>query len=517
MSNTHIFLSGLAVTWLALAPTTSFARTPPTALAAPATVAADRPYQDNNVYRFGPDDGLSAALVTENAAVTQGMATVGGRRLPYTATTGHLTATDPQTGQPKATVFYVAYTAAPTGPAPRPVTFFYNGGPGSSSVWLHLGSYAPRRIVTGDPGTDAPRPFPFVNNAESLIDTTDMVFVDAVGTGLSEAIAPHTNRQFWGVDADAAVFRDFITRYLRVNSRMGAPVYLFGESYGTPRTDVLANLLETGGTRLSGIVLQSSILNYNSNPDMGNASYAPYMPGYAAVGAYFNRVSPPPAQLSPFLGQMRSFALGRYDPAVRAFLVTHAPPSPELLTQLSLNTGYPAAGWQSQFNLDETTFRSNLIPGYLLGRYDARVIAANGSPLAADGDPSSTLITQPFTDRITDYLAHGLKYGTVTPYHVESDEAINDWVWAHDGLAMPDTIPDLAAARYLNPELKILSINGYHDLATPFFITEQDLGRLGTVPGVQIVHYPGGHMTYLYDPARPDMKRDLVNFYQRRM
>ncbi|WP_036665192.1 S10 family serine carboxypeptidase-like protein [Paludibacterium yongneupense] len=517
MSTKRLIVSGLAAPLLALTLASPPALALPSGAQATQIAAApqERAYQDSTVYRFGPDDALPAGLVTEQAAISNGQVMVDGRSISYTATTGHLTATDPQTQQPKATIFYVAYTAARQGGAERPVTFFYNGGPGSSSVWLHLGSYAPRRIVTGDPVADTSRPFPFVNNAQSLIDTTDMVFVDAVGTGLSEAIVPYANRSFWGVDADAAVFRDFIKRYLLVNHRSASPLYLFGESYGTPRTDVLANLLEMSGTRLSGIVLQSSILDYNSNPDMGSGSFAPYMPGYAAVGAYFKRVMPPPAQLEPFLNRMRSFASGHYGPAVRAFLGAHTPPAPDLLTQLYLNTGYPASAWQSHFNLDETTFRTGLIPGYVLGRYDARVIAANGSPMAADGDPSSTLITRPFTDRINDYLVHGLKYGTVTPYHVESDDAINDWVWAHDGLAMPDTLPDLAAAMYLNPALKVLSINGYHDLATPFFITEQDLGRLGTVSGLKIAHYPGGHMTYLYDPARPDMKRDLVEFYHR--
>ncbi|TDR76489.1 S10 family peptidase [Paludibacterium purpuratum] len=490
--------------------------------AQPATIKAartlaDQPYHDNTVYKFGANDFLPISQVTENAAITHGQAKIKGQTIAYTATAGHLTATDPQSGQPKASVFYVAYTADGKKAANRPVTFFYNGGPGSSSVWLHLGAYAPKRIVTGDPATDKPQPFPFVDNMQSLIDTTDMVYVDAVGTGLSEAIAPHTNSAFWGVDADASVFRDFITRYLQVNQRAASPKYLFGESYGTPRSDVLANQLEVAGTHLTGVILQSAILNYNSNADMGTGSFSGYMPGYAAVGAFFNMVTPPPTQLAPFLSKMRSFAAGKYEPAVQALLTSHTQPSPALLAQLQANTGYPAAQWGANFNLDETTFRSNLIPGYLLGRYDGRVIAANGSPLAADGDPSDTLIAKPFADRMKDYLPNGLKYYAATAYNMVNDDIINAWVWTHDGLAMPDTIPDLASAMYLNPKLKVFSINGYHDLATPFYITEQDLGRLGTVSGLQIGHYPGGHMTYLYDPARPSMKYDLVKFYERQM
>ncbi|MFC5473922.1 S10 family peptidase [Paraherbaspirillum soli] len=473
----------------------------------------DQAYDDKTLYGFGANDGLPLAQVTENAAVTHRRITINGKNINYTATAGHLTATDPKTGKPEATVFYVAYTADKQPAQKRPVTFFYNGGPGSSSVWLHLGSFSPKRVVTGDPNTPEPTPFPFVDNQESLIDTTDMVFVDAVGTGLSEAISPNTNQTFWGVDADAGVFRDFIQRYITVNNRLQSPIYLYGESYGTPRTDVLANLLEIAGTKLTGIVLQSAILNYNSNADMNGGSYGPFFPGYAAVGAYFKLVTPAPGNLTAFMAQSRRFVVSRYEPAVDAFLASQKPPSADLLNQLYWNTGYPQAQWSADFNLDEGTFRQNLIPGSLIGRYDGRVVAVNGSPQAADGDPSSTLITQPFTDRMKDYLPHDLKYNTVSSYNISNGNAIQVWVWSHDGLVMPDTIPDLAAAMYLNPKLKVLSVNGYHDLATPFYNTELDLGRLGTVPYLQIAHYRGGHMTYLFDPSRVVMKADLVKYY----
>jgi carboxypeptidase C (cathepsin A) len=508
MSMKPTLLSGPtgALPWLALA----FCI--PHALAQ--SVPPDRPYQDNTVYSFGAKDGLPAAQVSEGAAITHGRVQIHGLPMAYTATAGHLTASSPQTGQPEASVFYVAYTADGYKAEKRPVTFFYNGGPGSSSIWLHLGSFGPKRLATGDPAANSGgKPFPWVNNRQSLLDSTDLVFVDAVGTGFSEAISPNTNQTFWGVDADAALFRDFITRYLQVNRRVASPKYLYGESYGTPRTDVLANLLEEGGTPLAGIVLQSSILNYNSNADMNNGSYGTFIPSYAAVGDFFKLVTPPPARVAPFLNQVRNLVTGQYQSALNAYQKTHVPPSANLLTQLYMDTGYTAAQWLNTFNLDETTFRTNLVPGYLLGRYDGRVIAANGSPLAADGDPSDTLISQPFTDRFNDYLPHTLKYTAVSTYNVLNNDTINDWQWTHDGLPMPDTLPDLASAMFLNPQLKVLSLNGYHDLATPFYVTEQDLGRLGTVSGLQINHYDGGHMIYLYDPSRRQMKHDLDKFY----
>src|SRR5207237_437217 len=182
-----------------------------------------------------------------------------------TATAGHLVATEPRTGQAQASMFYVAYTAEGVDGATRPITFFYNGGPGSASAWLHLGSFGPKRLAANAPAIDTAQPFPLVDNEESLLDTTDLVFIDAVGAGLSEAIAPFTNRSFWGVDADAAVFRNFVLRYLAVNGRAGSPTFLFGESYGTTRSAVLANLLEMAGTTVDGVVLQSSVLNYGTN------------------------------------------------------------------------------------------------------------------------------------------------------------------------------------------------------------------------------------------------------------
>ncbi|MCA3831854.1 MAG: peptidase S10, partial [Burkholderia sp.] len=209
----------------------------------------DRAYNDPNSYSSSANASLDASAAVEKAAITHHQITLNGKTIRYTATTGHLVARNPQTGAPEASFFYVAYTADNQPAAKRPVTFLYNGGPGSASVWLHLGSFGPRRIQTGDPNANTST-FPFVDNQESLLDTTDLVFVDAIGTGFSEAIAPNTNQTFWGVDQDGGAFRDFVTRYLTVNQRSASPKYLFGESYGTPRTDVLANLLETAGVKL---------------------------------------------------------------------------------------------------------------------------------------------------------------------------------------------------------------------------------------------------------------------------
>ncbi|EDT41195.1 S10 family peptidase [Burkholderia ambifaria] len=498
-----------------------------TANSADPAAQVDRPYNDPNRYSSSATASLDASAAVEKAAVTHHQITLNGQTIRYTATAGHLVARNPQTGAPEASFFYIAYTADNQRAAKRPVTFLYNGGPGSASVWLHLGSFGPKRIQTGDPNANTST-FPFVDNAESLLDTTDLVFVDAIGTGFSEAIAPNTNQTFWGVDQDGGAFRDFVMRYIAVNQRNDSPKYLFGESYGTPRTDVLANLLETAGVKLAGIVLQSSILNYNANCDMasdyiGNSnngsspvSCAGFVPSYGTVGAYYQLDNPNPSSLPQYADQMRVLTAGSYAPAVNAYLASHTPPPPTLVTTMVNSTGVKQSLWNADFNVVPTFFDNSfqvaLIPGTLIGRYDARVNVPSSSPLAADGDPSSTFITKPFTDTIGSYLPNVLKYSAQSAYSLSSN-AINTWDWSHDGLAMPDTIPDLAAALTLNPSLKVLSLNGYHDIATPFYQTELDLARLGSQPNLTIKDYQGGHMVYLDDTSRPQEKADLVTFY----
>jgi carboxypeptidase C (cathepsin A) len=464
---------------------------------------------------FSPDPGASLPAPLEDAVTSRHRITLGGTAIAYTATAGHLTARAPVGGAPEAAFFYVAYTADRPDPATRPVTFLYNGGPGSASLWLHLGSFGPKRLVTGDPATTGQVPFPLVDNPESLLDATDLVFVDAVGTGLSEAIAPNTNQSFWGVDADAAAFRDFIQRYLAVHQRQASPLFLFGESYGTPRSAVLANLLGEAGVNLAGVVLQSSILNYNTNGAAGpDISCSGFLPTYAAVGAYYQLDQPEPRDLPAFLQGMRAFAAGSYGPAVTAWLSSGTPPDGALVSRLTDATGIAPALWQQELNLQPGDFQANLLPNILIGRYDARVSAPVGSILASQGDPSSTFIAQPFTDALAAYLTGFLGYAAAPEYEVANSMANETWDYSHDGLPLPDTIPDLAAAITRTPGMRVLSLNGYHDLATPFYQTELDLARLGSQPELQVRHYNGGHMVYLDDTSRPLEKTDLKAFFR---
>jgi carboxypeptidase C (cathepsin A) len=477
---------------------------------------APPPTAGNYTDPLGYTSAAAGQLTNPNeiVAVSRRQVTIDGQVVNYTATVGHLIALERGTGSQKASFFYAAYTLDGAAPSTRPVTFFYNGGPGSATVWLHLGSFGPKRIATGTPRMDLPRPFEVVDNAESLIDVSDLVFVDAVGSGYSTAIAPNINRTFWGVDDDAAVFRDFVMRYLIVNNRSASPKFLYGESYGGPRTGVLADLLESAGVRLTGVILQSPAMNYNSNCGVTSRSLScsGNLGSYAATGAWFNRStpSPPAQQIGPFIDDVRVLAATRYEPAVLAHIASNTAPDPALLTDLSLASGMPVSGWQSRFNMDPAYFRVNLIPGTLLGGYDARIFFQGSSN--ANADPSSGYISDSFAQRITEYLA-SLGYTNPSIYTTLS-QAIQVWRFEHDGNALPDAIPDLAAAIAQNPGLKVLAVNGYHDVVTPFNVTERDLARLGANPNVRVLNYPGGHMTYLDDTSRPQMKRDLAAFYR---
>ncbi len=474
---------------------------------------------DPNRYSVASDGGV--ATPNENTSVTHGTVAVGGNAIAYTATAGHMTAND-SAGAAEASFFYVAYTKdVAAGAAPRPVTFFFNGGPGSASAWLHLGSWAPKRLVTGVPATTQAVPFPYVDNAESLIDTSDLVFVDAIGTGLSEAIAPHTNQDFWGVDTDGAVFRDFVMRYVNVNQRSASKLFVYGESYGTVRAPVLARLLETAGVPVAGVILQSSIVDYNSNcvesaQGKPTVSCAGELPTYAAVGAYFDLAAPVPADLGSFLAQVSAYADGTYAPQTLLWLDNGGPATPPVngdVAGLVARTGLAASVWDAHYDMDYDTFRHDLIPGTVLGVYDGRMQAPVGSVLAAQDDPSNTFVAQPFADAMNQTILPTVLGFTTPSTYVLSSDAIDHWDFTHDGQSLPDVVPDLAAAINLDPALKILSIGGEHDLITPFHQTELDLARLAAGAPVTSHFYPGGHMVYLTDPTRPLMKADLVAFY----
>ncbi|HET7879547.1 MAG TPA: S8 family serine peptidase [Acetobacteraceae bacterium] len=501
------------------------------------SVPTDQPLLDTTAYGSGPDDSITDT--TEAAAVTHHAATMGGVPIPYTATVGHLVPVDATSSRPAAKMFYVAFTADGTAAASRPVTFFYNGGPGSSAVFLLLGSFAPRRIRTRMPGFTPPAPYTMEDNPDSLIDGSDLVFINPVGTGYSTAIAPFKNRDFWGVDQDARCIKQFIKRYLTSYNRWNSPKFLFGESYGTPRSCVLAWLLHEDGIDLNGITLQSSVLDYQAN-----FSNAPgLMPTFAADAWYHKKttVEPPPADLPTFMDAVTTFAQGPYAKALNDFPNA----DPATVTTLSKYLGIPAAtlnGWglnvEASDRLGHALFLVTLLQdqGLALGAYDGRVtavdtgISAIVSPDGGANDPTLVAVGGVYTAMWNDYLNTELKYTSTSNFIDLNDKAFQFWDFSHTDPAgnvqKPDkfgnptlyTAGDLAAVMAANPYLLVLSANGYFDSVTPFFQTRLTLDAMPLEDAkiranLAVRNYPSGHMVYLDGASRTALKADLAIMY----
>jgi len=477
----------------------------------------------------------------EKASVTSHSVQIGGRSIAYKATAGTLLIRDDKT-RPDASVFYVAYTADEKDSTRRPITFLYNGGPGSASIWLHMGSFGPVRVATASPEATAPAPYQIVANADSLLDKTDLVFVDAIGTGYSKGLVKdkskdddkdkadkddNPNKRFWGTDQDIDAFGRFIARYISVNKRWNSPKFLFGESYGTPRSAGLAKYLEDHGIALNGVVLLSSILNYGSRlPGLDN-DYVNLLPTFAATAWYHNKLANKPATLEPFLTEVRNFARGDYAVALNKGQDLTPTERDAIAERMSKYTGLSVAYLkEANLRVSQPRYRKELLRDErrTLGRYDGRFegIDSDAAGENPETDPADTAIRGAFTAAFNDYLERDLNYSSDVAYNVSAN-AIESWDWKHKirgqmrPVQVPITVSDLGDAMRANPHLKVLSANGYFDLATPFFATEYDLGHMDIEPklrgNLSFSYYPSGHMVYLNLDALKQFKQDLAKFY----
>lgn len=463
----------------------------------------------------------------ESASVSHGEVAIGGRGIAYTATAGTLLIRDDE-GKPQASVFYVAYAADGGKGATRPLTFLYNGGPGSASIWLHMGSFGPVRIVTASPEATPPAPYQLVPNGDSLLDKTDLVFVDAIGTGFSKPVGKAQGKDFWGVDQDAAAFAKFIARYITVNQRWNSPKFLIGESYGTTRSAALAKVLQDDGIALNGITLVSSILNYGARIPGLDEEFIDYLPSYAAIAWYHDKLQPKPADLSAFLQEVRGYARGEYAAALAQGHNLPKAQAEAVAARLSRYTGLsPRFIEDANLRVSASRFRAELLRDErrTMGRYDARFegIDPDAGGEAPSTDASETAIKAAFTAAFNDYLQRTLKYSSEVPYTLSGKDVNKDWDWKHKypgrerPIPLPSVAGDLAAAMRENPRLQVFSANGYFDLATPFFATEFDLSHMeldpALVKNVQFGYYPSGHMIYLNVEALKQLKADLARFY----
>jgi carboxypeptidase C (cathepsin A) len=468
----------------------------------------------------------------EESSVTHHDVKIGDQPITYTATAGNLLIR--KGDDPVASMFYVAYTREGVKDLDRrPVTFFYNGGPGSSTIWLHMGSFGPRIVETANAQATGPAPYHVVNNGDSLLDRTDLVFIDAVGTGFSKIVGKGEGTNFWGVDGDVEAFGKFITRYVTLNHRWNSPKFLFGESYGTPRSAALVYHLQGQGMNFNGVVLLSSILNYAQRAPGLDEPFVNNLPSYAAIAWFHDKLPNKPADFGVFLEQARDFAAGEYAQALAKGQTLPADQEDVVAAKLHEFTGLSVPYLkEANLRVGPSRFRKELLRDErrTVGRYDGRFEgidfdAAGEEPAS---DPSSTAITGAFTAAFNSYVADELNYSHDTPYQIRSsDVTLGKWDFKHklpEYLGMgPEPYPltyvvdDLGQAMRENPHLKVLSANGYFDLATPFFTTERDLNHMELDPSlrdnVTFRYYQSGHMVYLNPDARKTFRADLGKFY----
>ncbi len=474
-----------------------------------------------------PDTTAAKAVPPESTSVTQHVITLDGHVIHYTATAGNLLVRN-DSGQAIGSFFYVAYTEDGADVQKRPVTFLYNGGPGSSTIWLHMGSVAPVRVSSVDAAPTPPAPYRVEDNPYSLIDKSDLVFVDAMATGFSRIVGKGTGKDFFGVDPDVRSFADFITRYITVYNRWNSPKFLFGESYGTTRSAGLSEALDDRGIPLNGIVLVSSYPR-RIQRFLGPAALA--RPAVRALPADhggrrrgITTSSRPSRQTSPRswtgCAPLRWGRTSRRSTRGRA----SAPPSgirwPEALSNL---TGVSKQYWiESDLRMRPDHFEKELLRGEsrTVARLDARYegIDIDNAGESPEYDAANVAVNGPFTSAFNYYLANSLGYHSDRTYLTTNYGVVGaSWDDHHHGADMLDVAEDLRQAMSRNPYLKVFSANGYFDFACPFFETEYVLNHMGLdsslVNNITVADYQSGHMIYLHTQALAQFKHDLAAFY----
>lgn len=489
-----------------------------------------------------------AALVEPQASSSEGSVSVEGHRVDYKAVAGTLVlhGSGDKEDEPQVSMFYVAYFKKGAAATKRPVTFIYNGGPGSATVWLHMGAFGPRRVVTSDDGHTPAAPYGLVNNDYSLLDASDLVFIDAPGAGFSRLIADDADKDkrdeqmkerkkaIYGVDGDGHAFAQFITQFLSKYDRWNSPKYLFGESYGTTRSAVLANILENeDSVDLNGVILLSQILSFDTSidgPEFNPGIDLPYelaLPTFAATAFYHHKLPQQPAELEPFLREVEQYAMGDYAQALMAGSRLDDARKQAVAQKLHEYTGLPVA-YLLKANLRVTggMFEHELqTDGEITtGRLDSRFSGPAIDPLSKDSeyDPQSSAISSAYVAAFNDYVRRDLKFGQGRQYRLFAD--IDHWDFSHKapgahGEALQSStnvMPDLATAMKTNPNLKVYLNGGYYDLATPYFAADYEMHHL-PIPAslehnISYAWYPSGHMVYAHEASLKQLHDNVARF-----
>jgi carboxypeptidase C (cathepsin A) len=449
---------------------------------------------------------------------------LNGVRLDYTATAGTLLLRD-QENKPTASIFYVAYTKdGVENRAPRPITFSFNGGPGSSSVWLQMGLLGPRRVKLADDGSAVPPPYRLVDNEYSLLDETDLVFIDPVSTGYSRAIKPDDAKKFHGVEEDIRSVAEFIRLYTTRNTRWDSPKFIIGESYGTTRAAGLSGeLRDHQRMNVNGIMLVSTVLNFETlHFSEGNdLPYLLYLPTYAAA-AWYHKKLPEDLQKLPLpelLHQVESFVTGQYNNGLLMGASLPTDQRQEIVRKLARYTGL------SETYIDRANLRVNLSrfaeellrdQGRVLGRYDSRYTGFVRDRLAArmEYDPSAEAVFSAFNSTFNQYVRTELKFESDLFYELLTG-SVNPWNWGEQN-AFVNVAETLADSMTRNPFLRVHVSSGLFDLATPYFATRYTFNHMDIDPSLAknltLDDYTAGHMMYLNLADLKKQKADLARF-----
>jgi carboxypeptidase C (cathepsin A) len=500
------------------------------------------------------DKTAEKALPTE--VTTQGTVNVGGKQIAYTTIAGTLTVgsndaqdaqlgmdgkpqpgsqlalaepKDPKDATPVARIFYVAYFKKDANGENRPVTFFYNGGPGSSTVWLHMGSLGPKHVMTSGDQHQPAAPYKMVDNTYSLLDTSDLVFIDMPGTGFGRLTGKDAEKAFWGVDEDANAFARFIARFITKYNRWNSPKYIFGESYGTTRSAVLANILENHkNIDLNGVILLSQIFNFTTDIDSptGNPGvdlpYVLALPTYAATAWYHKKLPQQPAALEPFLKDVEEFAMGPYAHALALGTDLTAAEKQKVAEKLHEDIGLPVAYLlKANLRVNGGEFEKTLQDDQDLttGRLDTRFSGPNLDSLSkqAEYDPQSSAISSAYVSLFNDYVRHDLKYGDGQTYLPEMYSSEAHWNFMRSGGSFGLNVSnDLAEALKTNPRLRVMVNGGYYDLATPFFTAQYEDKHLpipqSLAKNIEYDWYESGHMVYVDDDSLKQLHDRVAAF-----
>jgi len=459
----------------------------------------------------------------EPPVVTHHEIHVAGKALKYTVTTGMMPIRNAK-GETEAHIFFMAYTLDAAGDASRrPLMFSFNGGPGSASVWLHLGAVGPKRVVMLPDGQMPAPPFHLVDNEYTWLDQTDLVFIDPVGTGYSRPEKPELGKKFWGLRGDIESVGEFIRMYLTRYERWTSPLFLVGESYGTTRAAGLSGYLIERGIAFNGIVLVSSILNFET-ADFAKGNDLPYilyLPSYAATAWYHHKLAPDlQSDLAKTLKEVEAWSATSYAEALAKGDRLAADQRQAVIDHLARYTGLGKRFIDdSDLRVEIFAFTKELLRDQkrTVGRIDSRfkgidLTAAGATP---EYDPSIAAIRPPYTTTFNNYVRSELGYKTDLEYYILGEGIHEPWDWGRRE-GFPDTADDLRQAFAKNPYMKLFVASGHFDLATPYFATEYTLSHMGLDPSlrhnIETGEYEAGHMIYLDTSQLEKLKRDVSGF-----